>query len=246
MADTHSAEKKRAFDTYETTVSKIEELTPRVKGIRFDLPAGKTMEFQAGQFIQIFIPTPEKVRRTSYSIASAPHHSTFFELCVTLVDGGISSSHLHKLKSGDRIQAMGPLGRFTMVTPDRRDVVFIATGSGVAPFRSMIQDLYEKKSDRDVYLVFGNRFENDIIYRKEWDELAARWPRFKRLFTLSRPDASWNGRKGYVQEAVADFVPDLVKKDFYICGLVKMIDAVTEKLLSLGVPKEQIHFERYD
>lgn len=246
MSEPLSPEKKRAFETFETTITEVLELTPRVHGIRFQLPAGKTISFHSGQFVQVFIPTPEKLRRTSYSIASAPFHTDYFDLCVTLVTGGVSSTFLHHLKVGEKVQVMGPLGKFSLNNPATREQVFIATGSGIAPFRSMIHDLHHSDHKGSVRLIFGNRFEEDIIYRKDWDVLAAKWPNLKNLFTLSKPGNSWKGESGYVQDKIQGFVPDPRNADFYICGLVKMIDAVQEKLLSLGVPKEQIHFERYD
>ena len=110
----------------------------------------------------------------------------------------------------------------------------------------MIHDLLEKKTARTLYLVFGNRFDDDIIYREEWEEMAAENKNLKLLFTLSRPTPAWKGHKGYVQDQIASFVPKPTEKDFYICGLSPMINAVQEKLLSLGVPKEQIHYEKYD
>lgn len=239
-------EHHRTFETYEATVEKVEELTPRVHGIRFKLPAGKEIHFRAGQYVQVFIPTPEKVRRTSYSIASSPQEKGHVDLCVTLVKDGVSSPFLHHLVEGNKLQIMGPLGKFTLVEDPARDLVFVATGSGIAPHRSMILDLIARKTPRSIYLVYGNRFIDDIIYREEWEQLVANKPNFKAVFTLSRPDESWKGKKDYVQDVVGDFVPDLPNKDIYICGLVKMINAVSEKLQSLGVPKEQIHYERYD
>lgn len=238
--------KKRSFDTYDTVIDKVVDLTPRNKGIQFVLGNGKKIDFKAGQFVQVFIPLPDgKIRRTSYSIASAPNHREYFELCVTLVDGGTSSTFIHGLKKGDKVQVMGPLGRFTMAEDSKRDAVFICTGSGVAPFRSMIWDQIYKKSNKKLYLIFGNRYDPDIIYQKDWENLAKTSPNFKYLFTLSRPE-KWTGEKGYVQEKIEGFVPDLKNKDYFICGLSNMINAVEEKLISLGVPKEQIHFERYD
>lgn len=239
-------EHHRTFETYDATVADVRELTPRVHGIRFQLPAGKAIHFKAGQYIQVFIPTPEKVRRTSYSIASPPQETDHVDLCVTLIKDGVSSPYLHHLRSGNTLQIMGPLGKFTMPEELPRDTVFVATGSGIAPFRSMILDLLARKTPRTIHLVFGNRHEPDIIYRQEWESLAAQHPGFKFLPVVSRPDGLWKGKTGYVQDAVADFVPNLPAKDIYICGLVKMIDAVSQKLASLGVPKEQIHYERYD
>jgi ferredoxin-NADP reductase len=237
-------EKKRAFETHDLVVAETVNLTPRNKGLRFHLPAGKTLSFRAGQFCQMFIPLGEKVRRTCYSIASAPTPDRGeFELCVTLVDGGMSSTYLHNLKAGDRIQSMAPLGTFRFIE-DGRDSVFIATGSGIAPFRSMILDQLARGTQRELYLLFGNRYEPDIIYRDQWESLFKKHPNFKYFFTLSRAD--WPGPKGYVQDKIAEFVPRLTEKNFYICGLVNMINAVREKLLALGVPEERIHFERYD
>lgn len=243
MTDTAVAH-KRAFETYDLSVEAADAVTPRNKHLRFRLAPGKELHFKAGQFMQMFIPLPDgKVRRSSYSIASSPKDPSSFELCVTLVDGGKSSTYLHNLKPGDRIQGMGPLGTFHFF-PDGKDSVFVATGSGIAPFRSMIHDQLEKKAPQNLHLIFGNRFEEDIIYRKHWEELAAANPHFKAHFTLSRAD--WKGLKGYVQDHLEDTVPDLRNKNFYICGLKNMIDAVEHKLLSAGVPKEQIHFERFD
>jgi ferredoxin-NADP reductase len=240
-------DKKRAFDTFHAVVDRIESLTPRNKGFHFKLPNGKTMPFKPGQFVQVFIPIEnDKVRRTSYSIASPPRQLDGFELCVTLVDGGKSSGFLHSLQPGTTVDVMGPLGKFTLPDPITRDIVFIATGSGIAPFRSMIGNLMDRKTNRNLYLIFGNRFDGDIIYKDELEELSKTHPNFKVLFTLSKPTAAWKGKKGYVQEQVADFIPEPAKKDFYICGLSKMISDVEAKLISLGVPKEQIHFERYD
>lgn len=243
---TTSTENTRTFETYDATLTKIEFLTPRVKGLRFQLPAGKLINFRAGQFVQMYIPTPEKVRRTSYSVASAPFDHDHVDLCVTLVRDGVSSNYLHKMKEGDKIQMMGPLGRFTLPEALPRDIVFVCAGSGVAPFRSMILDLLHNKTDKNVYLVFGNRYEHDIIYRNEFQALEGKHDNFKKLFTLSQGDSNWTGQRGYVQDKLVDFIPNPAQKDFYICGLVKMIDGVVEKLQSLGVPKEQIHYERYD
>lgn len=239
-------EHKRTFEPHPTIVDRIETLTPRNKGFHFKLLDGKALEYLPGQFVQVYVPLPYgKIKRTSYSIASPPRENQGFELCVTLVDGGKSSGFLHSLKVGDKVEIMGPLGKFTMPVPVPRDTVFIATGSGVAPFRSMIGNLLDNKTNRNLYLINGNRYDDDIIYKTEWDDLASRYNNFKVLFTLSRPE-KWTGPKGYVQDKIGEFIPDPKEKDFYICGLNRMITDVQTQLNVLGVPNEQIHFERYD
>ncbi|MCG3204749.1 MAG: Phenol hydroxylase P5 protein [Elusimicrobia bacterium] len=243
MSQEHHA---RSFDTYETTVEEATLVTPRNIHLRFRLPDGKSIQFKSGQFVQVFVPQPDKPRRTSYSIASAPQNHEFIELCVTLVEGGKSSSYLHSLKPGNKVTFMGPLGKFIQPDPLPRDVVYIATGSGIAPFRSMIYDQLSKKTTKNMYLIFGNRFDDDTIYKSDWEKVASLHKNFTPLFTLSRPTEKWKGEKGYVQEKIQGFVPNLTDKDFYICGLSPMINAVQEKLISLGVPSSQIHFEKYD
>lgn len=238
------ADRKRAFDTFEFTLVDTHEVAPLNKHLRLAMPAGKDLVFHAGQYVQLFIPHDGGVRRKAYSIASSPFHKDYIDLCVTLVAGGISSTYLHQMKVGDRIQGMAPLGHF-LIKDESRDFVFIATGSGVAPFRAMIHDLLHRHFTKNLYLVYGHRYEPDIIYRREWESLAAAHPTFKYLFTLSR-DTAWKGERGYVQEKIAAFVPDLKEKSFFICGLNNMITAVNDRLLSLGVPKDQIHYERYD
>jgi ferredoxin-NADP reductase len=192
----------------------------------------------------MFVPLPDGgTRRTSYSIASSPRESSFFELCVTRVDGGESSEYLHKLGVGDRTQALGPLGSFLFVE-DGRDSVFVATGSGIAPFRAMIPERLELGGREAFYLLFGNRTEDDILYRAEWEALAREHPNFKVLHTLSR--GAWGGPRGYVQDHVQSFVPDPASKNFYLCGLKAMTSSVEAKLLALGVPGDRIRFERFD
>jgi ferredoxin-NADP reductase len=240
------AARERAFDTYETTVEVAQLMTPRNIHLRFRLPEGKHMKFKSGQFVQVFVPQPDKPRRTSYSIASAPQMTNAFELCVTWVDGGKSSTYLHSLKVGDKVTAMGPLGKFVQPDPLPRDVVFIATGSGIAPFRSMIADQLARNTPHKLNLLYGNRHDLDIIYRKDWEKLALDNANFRALFTLSRPSEKWTGAKGYVQDHIANFVPNAAAHDYYICGLTPMINAVQAKLAELGVPAEQVHFEKYD
>lgn len=246
MVEVEQRKRERPFEMYETSVEVAQLVTPRNIHLRFRLPAGKTMRFKEGQFVQVFVPQPDKPRRTSYSIASPSDYSDFFELCVTKVEGGKSSTFLHSLKVGDHVTVMGPMGKFTLPEPIPRDLVFVATGSGIAPFRSMINHILPRGIAKTIYLIFGNRYDNDIIYRQEWEDLGSKYANFKPLFTLSRPTDAWKGEKGYVQEKIEKFIPDLIKKDYYICGLSNMINAVQEKLLSLGVAKEQIHYEKYD
>lgn len=232
--------------TYATRVEQIIPLSPRVKGfaLKFSDPNG--FHFQAGQYVQALVPIDGKILRRPYSIASAPFSPDRIELCITHVQGGPASTFFHQLQGGEPLDVLGPIGRFTMPEELPRDVVFIATGSGIAPLRSMLRDRLRRGAARTLYVIFGNRYTEDILYKGEWEMLEKEHPHFHCLLTLSRAGAEWPGEKGYVQTKITPFVPNPLEKDYYICGLNKMIIDVQATLQSLGVPKEQIHYERYD
>lgn len=158
------------------------------------------------------------------------------------------SNHLCDLKDGEEMTFQGPFGSF-ILRPPMRDRVFIATGTGIAPFRSMLHWLLadrERHSGHRVSLLFGARFEHDIYYREEFERLAAQHSNFRFLPTLSRGGPEWTGLRGYVQEHVPGIVGDRKDMHAYICGLDKMVSANRELLKSLGWDRKQIVYEKYD
>jgi NAD(P)H-flavin reductase len=151
------------------------------------------------------------------------------------------------------------------------DSILVATGTGIAPMRGFVQSLFPEggpdcSNGKQIWLVYGTRYESDIYYRAEFEALAARVPNFHYLPTLSRAEASWTGLRGYVQEHVARILSERAARlgqtlpapahepnselNFdiyaYICGLNEMVSSVRERLTALGWHKKQIVFERYD
>ncbi len=110
----------------------------------------------------------------------------------------------------------------------------------------MIADQLARNTPQKLSLIYGNRHDHDIIYQKDWEQLGLQTANFRALFTLSRPSEQWTGARGYVQDQIEKFIPQPKDNDYYICGLSPMINAVQAKLVSLGVPENQIHFEKYD
>jgi NAD(P)H-flavin reductase len=156
---------------------------------------------------------------------------------------------LFGLKPGDELEVQEPLGYFTLRHPGRR-VVFVATGTGIAPFRSMLLD-HLPRTQPHVTLLFGVRYEEGLLYREEFEDLANRYKTFRFLPTVTRPSASWHGRTGRVQahldEALAIRTPEeLVTIDVYICGLKEMVDDVRKDLKQRGFDRKQIIYEKYD
>jgi ferredoxin-NADP reductase len=224
-------------------------LSEATKHLEFAVEGVEKFDFTPGQFLSIKQHKLDGKEHTrAYSMASAPRGNTF-DLCLNRVENGFLSNWLCDLDEGAAVDFHGPHGMFTLRDP-RRDSVFIATGTGIAPIRGMIEWLFEKPErheGHEYWLVFGTRFEENMYYRAEFEGIAREHPNFHYVPTLSRCGELWTGCKGYVQDHVRDIVRDRTDMQAYICGLHQMVDA-NRKLLKeeLGWDRKQIVFERYD
>jgi len=242
----------------------------------FALDQLDSFPFASGQFISAVATDPAGKQQTrAYSIASAARGNRF-DLCVNRVEGGFFSNHLAdltELEPGGTIQIHGPHGHFVLKEPVT-DSILIATGTGIAPMRGYLQWLFpeggpDRSHGRQIWLVYGTRYESDIYYQAEFEALRSRHANFHYLPTLSRAQESWTGLRGYVQEHVTRILAERAAQlgqpwpappldpatpsaemNFdiyaYICGLNEMVSAVRERLTSLGWHRKQIVFERYD
>ncbi len=210
------------------------------------LDRGAPFAFEAGQWVNLHVPDMEK---RAYSIASAPG-GTSFDLAVTLVDGGPVSTYLHSATIGTEIDVSGPQGFFAREKTGPG--LYVGTGTGVAPLRSMMKDALSKGETRAMWLVFGIRTEDDILYRDELDALAKAHANVRVFCTLSRGADSWTGMRGYVQTHVEKLFREMEARaegppHAYICGLHRMVGSVRDVLRKqMSVPREQVHSERYD
>jgi ferredoxin-NADP reductase len=205
--------------------------------------------FVPGQWLSVKVITPDGEEMTrAYSIASPPSGNGQVALCLNRVQDGFMSNYLCSLDQGARIEFQGPFGDF-ILRPPPRDTVFIATGTGIAPFRSMLHWLLaesDRHQGRQFWLLFGARYEDDIYYREEFEHLAAKHANFHFLPTLSRVTPEWKGLRGYVQEHLAEIVGARSDLHAYICGLDKMVKANRELLKSFGWDRTSIRYEKYD
>jgi ferredoxin-NADP reductase len=237
------------FQTFTTQLLRTHALSGLTRHLEFDVKGVPRFGFVAGQWLSFKTNKPdgEEITR-AYSIASPPSEDNRFALCLNRVQDGFMSNFLCDMKEGDEIRCQGPFGDF-ILRPPLRDTIFIATGTGIAPFRSMFNWLLAdpaRHQDKQLWLVFGNRTEKDIYYHDEFLTLAAKHANFHYLPTLSRGDASWQGMQGYVQEHVPGIVQDRTDMHAYICGLDKMIKANRELLKGLGWERKSILYEKYD
>jgi CDP-4-dehydro-6-deoxyglucose reductase len=185
----------------------------------------------------------KKITR-AYSIASAPSETNRFELCLNLVHEGLLSPRLFEMKPGETVEIRPPLGMFVLRNPPR-DVVLIATGTGIAPFRSMLKAGLSETSQAFT-LVFGVRHESHLVYCEEFEEMAGKFQHFRFLPTLSRPTESWSGRTGHVQAHLQEAIGERRDVDVFLCGLKLMVDDVRNMLKEMGFDRKQILFEKYD
>ncbi|HEU5402143.1 MAG TPA: FAD-binding oxidoreductase [Terriglobales bacterium] len=230
-------------------LTQSEILSDRTKHLEFEVQGDPQFLFTPGQFISVREPRSDgKLITRAYSLASPPRRDNRFDLCLNRVDEGFMSNYLCDLEPGHEVHFHGPHGHFVL-KPERRDAVFIATGTGIAPLRGMIHWLLADESrhhGHEFWLVYGTRYEKDIYYREEFEELAREHPNFHYVITLSRPEEGWQGAKGYVQEHVREIVGDRKDMEAYICGLNTMVSANRQQLKELGWDRHQIIYERYD
>jgi ferredoxin-NADP reductase len=229
-------------------------LTPAVRELAFERTDGAPLAFDAGQWLQVVLPLPSGEIRRSYSIASAPNGTPRFELAITHVDGGPGSTYLHALSPGSELDFVGPQGFFTRPLATATPSLFVATGTGVTPFRSMMHAAIAAKHATPMRLVLGVRTEADILYRDEWERMAAENAHVRVDFTLSRPTDTWpaSSLRGYVQTHVRAMHAELAAlgvgaPHVYVCGLERMIREVRELVRKqMELPRQQVHSERYD
>jgi len=211
-------------------------------------------EFKAGQFISVVVPKAGpggRDLRRAYSIASAPQKTTV-EFCVKRVEGGPGTTYLASLKPGDVFSGVAPYGDFVLETTGPRNVCFISTGTGIAPFRSMIhsRDFFQQKLG-SVTCLLGVRSEDEILYENELLNVSKQNPNFQYIVALSQPvspKGSVNHRRlgrvtHYLKETLNAESASIT--DFYLCGSNAMIQEVKEILTSFSVEKDRIFQEKY-
>jgi ferredoxin-NADP reductase len=220
------------------------DLSPSVRHFEFDLPELETFGFVPGQFMSLSAEIGEDEITRAYSIASPPSGNRF-ALCLNEVEGGRFSPHLFSLKQGECISCQGPYGAFIFRRP-LSDSILVATGTGIAPFRSMLLDRLPHEPDRRFTLIFGVRHEHGLLYRDDWEALARRYPNFDFRPTLTRPEEEWTGLTGRVQAHVLEALGDRRDVDVYVCGLKEMVNDVRGVLKEKGLDRKRIIYERYD
>ncbi len=218
-------------------VSRIEDLTHDVRTIELRLLEPGTISFKAGQFVSFEVPKegqPRPVTRP-YSIASPPGQLDRILLVLNLVQDGPGSGYLFSLREGSHTSFKGPTGAFYLRDDRARDLLFVATGTGIAPLRSMILAQLERAQSRSITLFWGLRSQRDLYWQDEFTALARAHPNFSFVTTLSRPESGWQGASGRVTALVDERVSSVTNLAVYLCGGSGMIRDVTARLNAKGL-----------
>jgi ferredoxin-NADP reductase len=219
------------------------EIAPNTRHFEFEA-ADWTAAFVPGQFLSLTHSSGQDEITRAYSIASPPDGRRF-ALCANLVEGGHFSPHLFSLVPGDEIDFRGPYGAFILRRPVS-DSIFVATGTGIAPFRSILHAKLREHPDRRFTLIFGVRHEYGVLYNDEFLALERECSNFSYQPTLTRPPDHWTGRTGRVQQHTLDLLGTRRDLDIYICGLREMADDLRTRLKQTGLDRKRIISEKYD
>jgi CDP-4-dehydro-6-deoxyglucose reductase, E3 len=227
---------------YIAVIESKTQLTEHVYLVNFRVQTPDTIVFLPGQTISLNVG--EGLNR-SMSIASLPTDTTHLLMCHDVSPMGPGSLWTLNHAVGDTATFMAPLGIFLLDKTSGRKKVFVATGTGIAPFRSMALDYLNNGGTDDMTLYWGLRYEKDLYWVEEFEELAHKYPNFRFVLTLSKPTDAWKGKVGHVTEHVMADEFHGTNTDFYLCGNKAMVKEMDEKLAAAGVPKEQIYKELY-
>lgn len=235
---------------FAATIESIIDLTGLIKLIRIKLPEDEEVSFKAGQYVQLKAPlyegNTEEVYR-AYSIASSPLQEGYIDLVIGYVPEGVVTTYVHHhLNEGDTVYLNGPYGDFYYQDNDR-EMVMVATGTGVAPILSILNYMEAMDIQRKARFYFGARTPEDLFMLDHFKKLEETLYDFKFIPCLSRveEDSEWEGFRGRVNNAIDKYITDGENKEGYLCGSESMIDTVVNSLIKKGIPEEIIYFDKF-
>lgn len=235
---------------FDVVVESITDLTDVIKLLRFRFQEGETISFKPGQYVQLKAPiykgNDEEVFR-AYSIASSPHNKDFIELVIGYVPKGVATTYVHQyLEVGDKVVINGPFGEFYYHDSDR-EMVMVATGTGVAPILSLLNYMRENDIKRKATFYFGAKTTHDLFMLDYFKELEETMYDFTFVPSLSRvgEGEEWHGDKGRVNDSIDRHMENGDNKEAYLCGGAPMIDSVVKSLTAKGMPEELIYYDKF-
>jgi ferredoxin-NADP reductase len=210
---------------------------------------GKIINFKPGQFVmltaEIKVEKDNKLVKRAYSISSSPQE-TYMDLTIRKVPKGLMSNYVMELKKGDIMNIEGPYGRF-IFEKKMKEIVLIAGGFGVMPFRCMVNYIRDKKLNTKITLIVSERHPNDTVFREEFEKLKTKSKNFNYFITYTRVEK--NPEYGFVgrldKKKLSKMIKDFKTPYYFSCGSLGFIKSVKDILLKQGANKEKIEVEGY-
>ena len=214
--------------------------------VQLKLPANERLQFLPGQYIDFLLKGGE---RRSFSMANAPHADELVELHVRQVAGGSVTDHVFsKMKERDILRLEGPLGSFFLREDSAKPVVFVASGTGFAPIKSILESAFYKKVERPMVLYWGARRPKDLYLNalpQKWAREHANF-RYVPVISEARPEDAWSGRGGFVHRAVMEDMPDLSGHQVYACGVPIMVDSARKDFIGkCALPEDEFYADSF-
>ena len=227
-------------------VQEMRRVADDVMVLKLKLPANEKLVFLAGQYIEFLLKDGS---RRSFSMANPPHDAEFLELHVRHVAGGQFTDHVFtKMKERDILRCEGPLGTFFLREDSQKPLVFVASGTGFAPIKAVIEHMFHKGIARPAVLYWGGRRPKDLYLHALAEAWAAEHPSFKYVPVVSDalPEDRWTGRTGFVHRAVMEDFPDLSGHQVYACGVPVMVDSARRDFTSTcGLPEDEFYADSF-
>jgi CDP-4-dehydro-6-deoxyglucose reductase, E3 len=222
-------------------VQKLERVTEDVMVLQLKLPANERLQFLAGQYLEFLLRDGS---RRSFSMANPPHQAEPVELHVRHVAGGHFTDHVFgKMKERDILRMEAPLGTFVLREDSAKPIVFVASGTGFAPIKSIIETMLKKSNPRPLTLYWGGRRPKDLYL----DALAKTWGiPYVPVISDALPEDNWQGRTGFVHRAVMQDFPDLSGHQVYACGVPIMVDSARKDFTTqCKLPEDEFYADSF-
>lgn len=225
-------------------VHAVDHLAHDVVRLMLKLPEGQRLQFQAGQYLDFLLADG---RRRAFSIANAPHDDEFIELHIRHVDGGEFTDWVFsQMQEKTILRIQAPLGTFVLDEESPRPMIFMGGGTGFAPLKGQIEHAFHIGISRPMVLYWGVRATRDLYLPALPEEWAAAHDNFRFVPVLSEPEDGWQGRRGWVHEAVLADIPDVSGHELYMAGPPVMVNAARDAFRAAGMPDEQMHYDSFD
>ncbi len=227
-------------------VAKLDRAADDVMIVTLNLPANEKLQFAAGQYLDIL---QRDGSRRSFSMGHSPQDAGGVELHVRLVAGGAFTQHVFTaMKERDILRFEAPLGTFFLREESTKPIVFVASGTGFAPIKSILLDAFAKGITRPMVLYWGGRRPKDMYMNALCEQWAAEHANFKYVPVISDalPEDNWTGRSGFVHRAVMADFPDLSAHQVYACGVPIMVDSAKKDFIAqCKLPEDEFYCDSF-